>query len=63
MVDLVLTVCLWIAPMECRKERMGWEGSMTACAVEGQLAAAEWLQTHPKWRLARWRCGPPQLPV
>lgn len=61
MLDLVLTVCLAMAPMECRKERMPWDGSMMACAVLGQQAAVDWLSTHPKWRLARWRCGRTEL--
>jgi hypothetical protein len=61
MLDLVLTICLFAAPMECRKERMPWEGPMVSCAINGQFAASEWLNAHPKWRLARWRCRPAEI--
>ena len=58
MIELVMTVCLFAAPSDCRKERLAFEGSLMTCASSGQVAAAEWLGSHPKWRLARWSCGP-----
>ncbi|WP_181708046.1 hypothetical protein [Chthonobacter rhizosphaerae] len=61
MIELVLTVCLMTAPEECRQERMPFEGPLISCAMAGQFAAAEWLQTHPKWSLSRWRCGPQEI--
>lgn len=63
MLDLVLTVCLMAAPMECRKERMHWDGSPFACAIQGQMVAAEWLQSRPKWRLSRWQCRRSELSI
>ena len=59
MIELVMTVCLLTAPTDCRKERIAAEGTMMQCMMAGQIAAAEWIATHPKWRLKRWRCGPP----
>ncbi|WP_181704005.1 hypothetical protein [Chthonobacter albigriseus] len=61
MIELVLTVCLMASPNECRHQRMPFDGPLMACAMNGQIAAVEWLQTHPKWRLNRWRCGPPEI--
>lgn len=58
MIELVMTVCLMATPGDCRKERIAFEGSLLACATAGQLVAAEWIASHPKWRLARWTCGP-----
>lgn len=63
MIELVLTVCLSASPSECRLERMPFEGPMMACAIHGQQAAVEWLNTHPKWQLSRWRCGPPEVRI
>lgn len=63
MLDLVLIVCLHAAPMECRKERMPFEGSSMACAILGQMAAAEYIESHPKWRLSRWQCRRPEIAI
>lgn len=63
MIELVLTVCLMTAPEECRQERMPFEGPLLACALQGQFAAVEWLATHPKWLLSRWKCGTPEIPT
>lgn len=58
MIDLVLVVCLSAAPIECRRERVPFDGQLIACAVHGQQVAAQWAETHPKWRIAGWICGP-----
>lgn len=58
MIELVLTVCTLMAPVECRKERMAFDGPLMACASAGQIVAADWLKTHSRWRLSRWSCGP-----
>jgi hypothetical protein len=58
MIELVMTVCLIAAPSDCRKERIAFEGGFLACSRVGQMAAADWIATHPRWRLTRWSCGP-----
>jgi hypothetical protein len=58
MIEIVMTFCLIAAPSDCRKERIAFEGSLLACATAGQFAAAEWIATHPRWRVSEWRCGP-----
>ncbi len=63
MIDLVLVVCLSGAPLECRRERLPFEGPVYACAVHGQQVAAQWAESHPKWRIAGWRCGPAELAI
>jgi hypothetical protein len=38
---------------------------LTACIVEGQQVAQNWLADHPSWMLSRWRCEqniPKQIP-
>ena len=56
MIQLVLTVCLAAAPTTCKEERPFFEGSMLACATQGQFVAARWIAEHPAYTLARWRC-------
>lgn len=57
MIELVLTVCLIGRPETCRDERPFFEAaSPVACMVHGQIQAQRWLETHPEWRLVRWRC-------
>jgi biotin carboxylase len=57
-VTLLLLVCLAADPSSCRTEPIDFAGTQIECALYGQQAAAEWLAQHPKWRLAKWRCGP-----
>jgi hypothetical protein len=58
MTSLLLTICLAANPSECKRQPIDFEGSQIECALYGQQAAIEWLAQHPKWRLAKWRCGP-----
>lgn len=57
MLTLVLVVCLSATPSICREEQPPMDAvSPMSCAVQGQLIAVEWLEDHPKWQLAAWRC-------
>ena len=57
MMTLILVVCLSSTPNVCREERPPIDAvSPMACMVQGQQIAAEWLEEHPKWQLAAWRC-------
>lgn len=56
MIQLVLTVCLAVAPASCKEERPAFEGSLLDCTVQGQIVAAQWLAAHPAYTLSRWRC-------
>jgi hypothetical protein len=67
MVTLVLLFCLGSDQAQCVERRPVYEeplGMMT-CMVRGQFAGAEFLETHPNWRLASWRCevGPRKVPA
>ncbi|RZK82985.1 MAG: hypothetical protein EOO66_25205 [Methylobacterium sp.] len=63
MIALTLLVCLHADPDTCRPERVAFEGSMMSCTLYGQAVAAEWLATHPKYRLKTYSCGRPRLPT
>ena len=57
MITLVLIVCLSASPEICREERPPIDGvNAMGCMVQGQRIAAQWVEEHPKWRLAGWRC-------
>jgi hypothetical protein len=63
MVSLILLVCLAASPGVCQEERPPMDAvSSTACMMQGQLIAVEWLEEHPKWMLKGWQCrsGPPE---
>lgn len=57
MFTLVLVVCLSATPDVCREEHPPIDAvSPMSCVVQGQQIAAEWIEDHPKWQLAAWRC-------
>jgi hypothetical protein len=57
MVHLVLTFCMLAWQAHCTEERPLIEAvSPIACMTLGQQVAQDWLATHPKWMLTRWRC-------
>lgn len=61
MVELVLTVCLLTSPTSCREEWPVFAGhSLMACMTQAQFRAAQWIEQHPAYRLAKWRCQPAQ---
>ena len=56
---ILMSVCLVTAPTTCREERVDWSfesaGGM-ACMVRAQEVIAKWHETHPRWKIASWRC-------
>jgi len=63
--ELILFVCLIASPGTCREEAVSLDLEQVAlptqCLMGAQPAIAEWSETHPKWRVARWRCGRPGM--
>jgi hypothetical protein len=58
--ELILAVCMLSSPADCREERVSISMEPTApmqCMIGAQPVIAEWAQTHPKWKVERWRCG------
>lgn len=65
-IELVIVACSILHGAQCKNERMIFfssQGSLPVfeCARYGQSEVAKWSQSHPNWRVQRWRCGPPQL--
>ncbi|MFO1089248.1 MAG: hypothetical protein U1E46_06670 [Hyphomicrobiales bacterium] len=60
MVALILTVCALANPADCKEEIIPLEGvAITRCMLNAQPVMEEWSQSHPKWRIAQWKCGNP----
>ncbi len=67
MVTLVLVFCLGSGQAQCVERQPVYEEplGLMACMVGGQRAGSEFLESHPGWRLASWRCeaGPHKVPA
>jgi hypothetical protein len=56
---ILLSVCLLSQPASCREERLSFsfeEATAFACMIRSQEKIAEWQQSHPDYRVSRWRC-------
>ena len=56
---ILMAICLLSSPGDCREERisLSYEASSPmACVVHSQSAIANWQNSHPQWRVGRWRC-------
>ena len=58
MIELVLVYCLLDAPDRCieRREAMNGPSGALQCTISAQEHAQAYLEAHPKYRLAGWRC-------
>lgn len=61
--ELILSICLIASPGTCREEAVSMNIEQTPistqCVMGAMPVIAEWSETHPKWRVTRWRCGRP----
>jgi hypothetical protein len=58
MIELVIAACL--ASGDCRDFALLYDSrevSVMTCMVSGQTEIARWQDSHPGWRVVRWRCG------
>lgn len=58
--ELLLSICLVSSPADCRSENITVSMEATApmaCMMTAQQTIAQWQESHPKWRVARWKCG------
>lgn len=61
---LIFLVCLISSPGTCREERFSFAfeaANDLGCMMVAQPKMAEWTNTHPEWRVARWKCIPQGL--
>ena len=64
MVQLVLVYCMIANASICTEKRPVFEQplSLMSCMTSGEQTAATYVEEHPQWRLAKFRCevGVPQ---
>ena len=58
MLRLIFTICMIDAPDRCEERELLVYDRMPviACVTGAMPELATWRQTHPDWRIARWRC-------
>jgi len=58
MMELVLIVCLQLAPDRCEERSIGLYPQMSAmtCMMQAQPQIAVWSESHPGLDVARWSC-------
>lgn len=60
MIELAMVVCMVDQPDRCKGVSLNFEGesvSVMQCAMNGQLAMAQWAGEHPNWVIKKWHCG------
>lgn len=58
---IVLYACLISAPATCREEHINFSMEVSApmaCMTTSQTTLAQWSESHPQWRIGRWKCVP-----
>jgi hypothetical protein len=61
---LVFLVCLISSPDTCKEERFSFAFetmSDLGCMMDAPPRMADWTNTHPGWRVARWKCIPKDM--
>lgn len=57
MIELAFIACLAAEPAACEKKSLIYTDiSPMTCMVGAQPMLAEWIGTHPQWKIARWSC-------
>lgn len=59
MIELVFSVCMLSQPMTCKDVRMTFleeQASPAQCMMNGQISMAEWISSHPDWKIGRFKC-------
>ena len=61
MIVLAFVACLKSSPDICREYNLVFDDEISSmtCLMQAQPRLAEWVETHPDWRIGRWRCGRP----
>lgn len=58
MIELVFIACLATAPDHCETKALQFAENISPgrCLMGAQPRLAEWTNTHPNWRVKRWKC-------
>ena len=58
MFELVFVACVIAAPETCEERSLAYVGRTDSfrCMVTAPQYLAGWVEEHPDWRIASWRC-------
>ncbi|WP_225027840.1 hypothetical protein [Xinfangfangia pollutisoli] len=57
MIELAFIACLSAEPSACERKSLVFDDvSAMTCLMGAQPVLADWIGTHPQWRIARWSC-------
>lgn len=58
MFELIFIACLVGQPERCEEKALQYADipSPMACMMNAQPQLAEWIEQHPRWRIAKWSC-------
>lgn len=63
--ELILSVCLLASPGVCKDEALPMSREQatpsSTCFMAAPILIAEWCESHPKWKVVRWRCDRPDV--
>ncbi|MDX2258341.1 MAG: hypothetical protein NW205_05425 [Hyphomicrobiaceae bacterium] len=60
MIEIVISACMIEDPAKCQDVNLTFMAETVTphqCMMYGQFEIAKWVEGHPKWRVAKWRCG------
>jgi hypothetical protein len=57
-IQLVIVYCLVANASTCIEDRPVFEQPLTpmSCMMNAQFVGQQYVNAHPDWRMARWRC-------
>ncbi|MGR3794875.1 hypothetical protein [Vannielia sp. SX4] len=57
MIELAFVTCLATSPTDCENRSLLFqEGTPMSCMMTAQPQLAQWINEHPNWTIARWKC-------
>lgn len=58
-IELIVIACLHSTPADCREFNFQFsdETSLNGCMTQAQPYLARWSNSHPRWRIRRWKCA------
>jgi hypothetical protein len=61
MIELIITVCALAHPSNCEEKHLQFlsQESLRQCVMSAPPYIAQWVNEHPQWSVARWRCDEP----
>lgn len=57
MIELAFVTCLATSPADCENRSLLFQdGTPMSCMMMAQPHLAQWVNEHPNWTVAQWKC-------